>query len=294
MTQGGFATSTGHQFSAGDWLDLHFEINAAEYAKLVAMAGFEPGWHVLDAGSGSGSYLKSLAGEVGVTGKLTALDLAPENVALVEARVASEGLEPDVDAVTGSILDVPFPEDSFDGVWCANVTQYLTDDELCDAIAEFGRVVRPGGIIALKDYSLQLTTYNPIPSYYAEHFQEAELAGGSIGLIGGLRSWRFRAFLTEAGFEKVWQQAFIIEHRAPLKPAVKQYHGDFLSWCAGRALESSLPAEEHAFWRTQLDPTSSDAIVNHEDFYVAEGQMLAVGRVPAVLTNALRNEGDSS
>ena len=46
----------------------------------------------------------------------------------------------------------PFPDDQFDAVWCANVTHYLRDDDLRTAMAEFRRVVRPGGMVAIKDF----------------------------------------------------------------------------------------------------------------------------------------------
>ena len=58
---------------------------------MVAEAGFEPGWHVLDAGCGAGSFLPLIAEEIGPNGKLTAIDLAPENVETTRKRIA--GLE---------------------------------------------------------------------------------------------------------------------------------------------------------------------------------------------------------
>ena len=62
------------------------------------------------------------------------------------------------------MLELPFEDDSFDAVWCANVTQYLTDDEFTQAIAEFRRVTRSGGIVALKDVLSALFTVEPAPA----------------------------------------------------------------------------------------------------------------------------------
>ena len=37
---------------------------------------------------------------------------------------------------TGSVLALPFPDASFDAVWFANVSQYLSDDELAKALVD--------------------------------------------------------------------------------------------------------------------------------------------------------------
>ncbi len=82
------ASSTGHGMASGDWLDTHFEAARPEYEAQVRAVGIQPGWRVLDAASGSGSFLPWLAELVGPDGRLAALDLAPDNVALVERRLA--------------------------------------------------------------------------------------------------------------------------------------------------------------------------------------------------------------
>ena len=73
-------TSTGHDFSSPDWLDNHYLAMQPEYEAMLRWVGLEPGWHVLDAGCGSGSYLPLLRELVGRDGALSAIDLAPENI----------------------------------------------------------------------------------------------------------------------------------------------------------------------------------------------------------------------
>lgn len=145
------ASSHGHALSGTDWLDAHFEADRPEYEALLRSVGLRRGWHVLDAGCGAGSFLPLIAAEVGPTGRITALDLAPENIVAVEHRVASWALECPVSTGVGSLLDLPLTDGCLDAVWCANTSQYLSDDELRTALAEFRRVVRPGGIVALKE-----------------------------------------------------------------------------------------------------------------------------------------------
>ena len=63
-----------------------------------------------------------------------------------DGRSAARRLESPLPVVgqVGSLLALPFPDAQFDAVWCAAVTQYLTDDELATALRELVRVTKPG------------------------------------------------------------------------------------------------------------------------------------------------------
>src|SRR3954466_5641770 len=86
------ASSTGQAWTGSGWLDLHFEVSRPAYEAQLRAVGIQPGWAVLDAPCGSGAFLPWLADIVGPGGGLGALDLAPENVATVEGRLAGWGL----------------------------------------------------------------------------------------------------------------------------------------------------------------------------------------------------------
>ncbi|MGN6674743.1 MAG: class I SAM-dependent methyltransferase, partial [Thermomicrobiales bacterium] len=117
---GTHASTTGQAFTGGDWLDVHFEVSRPEYEAQLRAVGIQPGWRVLDAACGSGSFLPWLADLVGPTGSLAALELAPDNVAVVERRVAASDLPCPVEARTGTVLALPYPDATFDAVWFAN------------------------------------------------------------------------------------------------------------------------------------------------------------------------------
>ena len=120
-------TSTGHVKSSAAWLDLHFKAAQAEYLEMLRFVGIQPSWHVLDAGCGSGSFIPFIADLVGHSGKIYAVDIAKENIAIVEKSVEAGSFICPVRADLSSTTSLPYVDNTFDSVWCANVSQYLTD-----------------------------------------------------------------------------------------------------------------------------------------------------------------------
>ena len=90
---------------------------------------------VLDVACGNGSFIaKRPAGAMGI-------DIDEENV----ARCRAQGFN----AIVGNALDLPYPENSFDGVHSAHVLFALHAKAAVQYLNELVRVARPGGIIAI-------------------------------------------------------------------------------------------------------------------------------------------------
>jgi ubiquinone/menaquinone biosynthesis C-methylase UbiE len=247
-------------------VDAHFAACANAYTALVRRAGFAPGWHVLDAGCGSGSFLPLLAGIVGEHGRLSAIDLAPEHVARAARRW------PPAEVVHGSLLELPFPDASFDGVWCANTVQYLDDDQLRRALAELRRVVRPGGLVAVKDLDASTITARPAdPFLFTDFFRRAAAEPGYARQL--LRSRDLYRFLAGAGLARVRQETVLIEHFGPLSDPVRRFYGPSCGQIARQALGLGVPGD----WEPFLDPESPLNPLNDPAGYLCEGNVLAVG-----------------
>lgn len=276
---GAHETSTGHAASEAGWLDAHFEACRPEYEAMLRSVGLEPGWLVLDAGCGSGLFLPLIGELVGPTGGIAALDLAPENVDAVARRVAAWNLACPVDTHVGGVQSLPFQDASFDAVWCANVTQYLSDDELATALAEMRRVVRPGGLVAIKEYEGGHTVFAPADPAIWWHFMEAGIRSFVQGR-GQVRARELHAWLARAGLREVRQRTTLTERTPPLRPAERQYCAEFFATCARISESMALPEADVDFWRGQRDAASPGHIVNRPDFYFCEGAVVAVGRVP--------------
>jgi SAM-dependent methyltransferase len=87
---------------------------------------------ILDAGCGSGRNMVEFARH----GTVTGVELSDTSVCIARSRKVGE-------VIQGSVLDMPFPTDSFDLAACLDVIEHLDDD--LAAMRELRRVVAPGG-----------------------------------------------------------------------------------------------------------------------------------------------------
>jgi ubiquinone/menaquinone biosynthesis C-methylase UbiE len=105
---------------------------------LADATGIGPGMRVLDIGCGSGE-LCALAAERGA--EAAGIDAAEGMIEIARRRV------PDADLRVGPMEQLPWEDDSFDVVTGVNAFQFAAD--FVGALAEAGRVTRPGGAVAV-------------------------------------------------------------------------------------------------------------------------------------------------
>jgi ubiquinone/menaquinone biosynthesis C-methylase UbiE len=276
------ASSTGQALTGAGWLDAHFEACRPEYEAMLVSVGIEPGWRVLDAGCGSGSYLPLLTELVGRSGHVAALDLASDNIALVEKRLSGWKLSCPVEARTASLRALPYPDDAFDAIWCANTTLHFGNEELLSVLAELQRVVRPGGLVAVKDLDTNLLRFYPADPFLVFHLSESGFRAEpeTAESTGSLRGRELRRWLERSGLTEVWQRTTLIERWAPLRTVERRFFGDWLAYLADLADKRGVPEADLAAWRSVGDSAAPDYLLNHPEFYACEGQVVAVGYVP--------------
>jgi len=110
---------------------------------LVELAQPQPGERVIDVACGTGIVARLAAERVGPTGAVVGVDLNPGMLSAARSLAATGSLQ----WQEASADKLPFPDDSFDVVYCQLGLQFFADRTA--ALREMRRVSRTGGRLAL-------------------------------------------------------------------------------------------------------------------------------------------------
>jgi ubiquinone/menaquinone biosynthesis C-methylase UbiE len=108
--------------------------------ELAVIRRYGSGRDVFEAGCGTGLLLKEIAA---TARSAVGLDLSRGMLAQARDR--------ELRVVQGTIANVPLPSESFDLVYSMKVLAHVP--AIADALAELGRLVRPGGHLLLEFYN---------------------------------------------------------------------------------------------------------------------------------------------
>ncbi len=115
--------------------------------KLLTWADLKPGERVLDVGCGVGTTAVRLAREHDA--RVVAADLSPLMRERASRAVHTAGLAHRIEVAEADILDMPYPDDSFDCVIAEAVTMFV---DRPSAAAELVRVCQPGGRVLATEF----------------------------------------------------------------------------------------------------------------------------------------------
>lgn len=114
---------------------------------LAEHLALDPAHHVLDIGCGLGGTARYLASSFGC--RVTGIDLTPEYVEVGNQLNRDLGLDGRIDLSVANAIRMPFADNRFDRASMLHVGMNIPDKAAL--MAEIGRVVKPGGIVALYD-----------------------------------------------------------------------------------------------------------------------------------------------
>ncbi len=156
-----------------------------------SLVEIQPGWRVLDLGSGAGIDVFMAAKRVGPSGQVTGLDMTDEMLEKAWEN-ARKGGYTNVSFIKGEIETMPFADGSFDLV-ISNCVINLVPDK-ARAYREIHRVLKPGGQLAIADMAVR----GEMPAAIRKSMEEW---AGCVA--GALELERYLAIVREVGFVDV-------------------------------------------------------------------------------------------
>ena len=122
---------------------------------LLDHVDFTADTRVLEVACNMGTTMVALAEAHGC--RITGLDMNPKALEKARANIAAHGLNDVIDVVEGNALALPFPDATFDVVINEAMLTMLPRENKAKAIAEYFRVLKPGGVLLTHDVALRVT-----------------------------------------------------------------------------------------------------------------------------------------
>lgn len=246
----------------------HARRTAASSAAYL-LPSLRPGLSVLDVGCGVGSLTVDLAARV-APGRVVGVDVSAEVLAVARAAADQAGVT--VELLPAEAGALPFADASFDVVHAHQVLQHLPDP--VGALREMLRVVRPDGVVAVRDADYATVHFHPelpgLGDWLTAYRATARAASGDPDAGARLTGWaRAAGFTRLEPSASVWSWA---------TPADRDWWGT--TW-AERVEASTLTGRLRAGGCREEDVAAMAAAwrawTAHEDGWMAmvHGELLA-------------------
>jgi len=184
-----FVPALGHRFLTPLYdplLRLHFRERELR-SRLVDQMRIEPGHHVLDVGSGTGT-LVFLIKERCLSADVVGIDPDAQILAIARRKAWRTGAA--VRFELGYADRLSYPDSTFDRVVSSLVFHHLAHETKVLALSEAWRVLRPGGELHIADFgrpqsALMRIALTPLRLFDGFGATEDNLAGSLPNLIAG-------------------------------------------------------------------------------------------------------------
>jgi len=196
-------TRTFFNQKAAVWDETIAEQDGSKLAQMARRLNIESGTTVLDVGSGTGIFLPFLLSQVGLSGRVFALDPAEEMLKKSRAKCFAEQIY----YLHADVTSIPVRDIVFDTVVCHSCFPHFQDKAI--ACVEMSRVTRAGGRVLICHTSSR-TEINQL------HHQIAAVANDLIPDEDTMRS-----LLSRAGFTGIeiddGRESYLVSAQKPGK-----------------------------------------------------------------------------
>lgn len=249
-------------------LSAYHDAHTTELRAMVASLPIREGDRVLEIACGDGVYSRWIAERVGATGGVIGVDILPAYLEVARRGANRETLGCRIRFVAADITRLPFPDDTFDLVWCAQSLYSLPDP--VDALRRMTRVVREGGEVAVLENDSFHHVLLPWPVEVELAIRRAELLGfveesdrPRKYYVGRQLCQVFRA----AGLRECRRRTWATDRQAPLEHRERNFLEEYLSGLQERARPHLEPAMRAKVERL-VAPDSEDYLLDRPDLSV--------------------------
>jgi len=205
-------------------LSAYHRAFATELQAMLKELPFCLGDRILDVGCGEGTYTSWLSNLVGPGGQVVGVDHSADYLKVAKRHVNANLASASVRFVRAEVTRLPFKNNHFDAVWCAQNLYSFPNAE--EALHELVRVVRPGGIVAILENDSLHYALLPWPVdvelilLQSQHrsFKKEEVHSEKFYIARGLRS-----LLKRVGCRPQRKHVYALHREAPFTTPEKRF-----------------------------------------------------------------------
>ena len=177
--------------------------------ELLATAGLRRGERVLDVACGTGIITRAAAEQVGTTGTVTAVDLAPD---MLEVAKATPAAGAPIEWHEADAVALPLPDGAYDVALCQMGLMFIADKPR--AVAELHRVLAPGGRIIVNTPGRIQPLFEAMEQAIVDHIDPG--LGAFVSAVFSMHDpAALGDLLRGAGFEDVSSKEYVSRFALP-------------------------------------------------------------------------------
>lgn len=174
----------------------------------LEVADVKPGYVVLEVGFGTGQTLIKLARKVKDGGRVCGIDISPKMLEKTKMLLKRYGLSERVDLQLGDARKLAYEDNVFDVVFSSYMLDLIDTPEIPLILAEFRRVLKPGGRLVLVNMSKG-------EKWYANMKLYERIYKNCPSCVGGCRPVLVKPLLRKVGLRNVRREFLLAGHIMP-------------------------------------------------------------------------------